>query len=702
MNGLGYQRSTLCRKNFVLAASLGVIFVAICCVIYYYTIQQEREVREKAVAQFESEIDAIIELEDRANIANIVDISYWDECIRFVNTKDDKWFLHNVVYAMDTYDADYMAIYGPDGDFIRKQSTKAITTVDFIPKDVFPILREKRLMKFHIRIPEGYAQVFGCTVHPTADVLERKTPAEGYFFIIKLLNDDYFAPMQPIYKASISLGGSMAEPIDHTITAIRPLKDFEGNVINHLNYRRNFDVSFYITKGILILMMVLDVLSISIFLMKANKWIYRPLHLVKKVLESGDRRYIDALRKAPGEFGYIGRLFSEYKKQKLMLEAAKLKAEESDRLKSSFLTNISHEIRTPMNAITGFSELLLNPEISEREKAEYIKIINSSGRNLVSVIDDLIEMSKIDTNQVTPNYSAVDIDAIVDELYQSIKISIPEKKAIDFQVRKPVNPLSGKIITDNVKLRQILVNLVTNAVKYTEHGFVLFGYEVDESRGVIEFMVQDSGIGIDEVHHQKIFERFHRIENDYTIKAGGLGLGLAISKAYVNMLGGEISFESSPVKGTTFTFTLPIRYADIPEEKTNEFPIPVRVRPVTVLVAEDDNINFLLMQKLLRMQQHIILRAKDGQEAVDICQANPNIDVVLMDIKMPVLDGYQAFSQIKLFRPNLPVIAQTAYASIEDQKKIHAFGFAGYISKPINKDELFEMIGSVASVKVVI
>lgn len=399
------------------------------------------------------------------------------------------------------------------------------------------------------------------------------------------------------------------------------------------------------------------------------------------------------LKNIPYEFRYIGTLFKENIDQKKLLEVAKAKAEESDRLKSSFLTNISHEIRTPMNAIAGFSDLLLNANLNDTERADYINIINNSGKNLVSIIDDLIEMSKIDTNQVVPNYAAVDIDACLTELYQTIKISIPTTKQIDFQIRKPVKGLTQQITTDGVKLRQILTNMITNAIKYTESGFVQFGYELINDETIIQFVIQDSGIGIHESQHQKIFDRFHRIENDYTIKAGGLGLGLAISKAYVHMLGGTISFESSEHKGSTFSFTIPVKYAG------NSF-IPIKTpslgsvsqREISILVAEDDNINFLLIQKILTSNHYNVLRARDGQEAVNICSSNPVVNLVLMDIKMPILNGYEAFNQIKTIRPELPVIAQTAYASAEDEEKIFMFGFRGYISKPINKEKLFAII----------
>jgi CheY-like chemotaxis protein len=354
-----------------------------------------------------------------------------------------------------------------------------------------------------------------------------------------------------------------------------------------------------------------------------------------------------------------------------------------------------------MNAIVGFSDLLLKTDLPQKERQDYTAIINTSGVNLVSIIDDLIEMSKIDTNQVSPNDDAVDIDVVLGELHKAIQISIPEHKLLDFQIRKPVNRLFGKVITDQVKLTQVLTNLITNAIKYTESGFVIFGYEVNANLTEIEFTVQDSGIGIPQEHQARIFDRFHRIENDFTIKAGGLGLGLAISKAYVKMMGGRITIDSSDSNGTTISFTIPLRYGNSIRTigQQGVAHTAKASNGITILIAEDDNINFLLIQKMLHQGTHHIIRAKDGQEAIDICTDQENIDLVLMDIKMPVKDGYTAFEEIRSFRPNLPIIAQTAYASSEDEKKILGCGFRGYISKPIKKEKLFELIENIIASK---
>ena len=251
---------------------------------------------------------------------------------------------------------------------------------------------------------------------------------------------------------------------------------------------------------------------------------------------------------------------------------------------------------------------------------------------------------------------------------------------------------------DGTKLSQVLVNLVTNAIKFTEKGHVAFGYEIDEKNKRIIFKVEDTGLGIDEKKHKYIFDRFKRVESDISIQAGGLGLGLAISKAYVEMMGGSITLKSAVDKGSVFSFTIPLRYDKEPksiEKSLNSAEVSKGTGVGTILVAEDDNLNFLLFQKIIQARNHEVIRAVNGQEAVAICNNNPNIDLVLMDIKMPVMNGFEALEEIKAIRPTLIVIAQTAYSSSEEKEKIFKAGFYGYITKPINREKLFEIIDEV-------
>jgi signal transduction histidine kinase len=429
--------------------------------------------------------------------------------------------------------------------------------------------------------------------------------------------------------------------------------------------------------------MLASLINIFIYLYFSRRWIYMPLKTITTILETANESSIDDLKTAPGEFGYIGNLFEENSNQRKQLELSKEKAEENDKLKSSFLANLSHEIRTPMNAIVGFSDLLSEPNLSEDVRLEYLRIIKNCGINLVSIIEDLIAMSKIDAKQISANLKGIDLDNCIKELYETIKVTIPIDKEIELHFIENENPMPKNILTDEIKLKQVIVNLIANAINETDK--------------TIEFSVTDTGLGIDEENLKVIFDRFRRIEDEFSAELSGLGLGLAISKAYIEMLGGTITVSSQIKVGSVFSFTIPLKYDESTLVQNQMSPVNVFVKPnyETILVAEDDNINFLLLKKILEIKKYTVLRAVNGQEAVDICRENSDIHVVFMDIKMPVLNGFEAFKIIHSFNPNLPVIAQTAYSSGEDYEKIMQLGFSGYISKPLDKSKIYELIDTI-------
>ena len=484
----------------------------------------------------------------------------------------------------------------------------------------------------------------------------------------------------------------------------RVLHQEESLIHNHklfdaknVQYEHEFYMSFSSIKNSLLLSLVLVFISLTAYLVFVRKHLFHPVKLITSALETGNKKCIKLLKNIPGEFSYIGNLFQDNDNHKFELVSAKIKAEESERLKSTFLENLSHEIRTPMNAIIGFTDLMLTTNLSEDEKKEYLSIIHKSGTSLVSIIEDLIEMSKIDTNQIEPNYTDIDLEKCLIELYNTIKVDIPKSKKIDFYIIESTTRLFYNVKVDEVKLKQIIINLLYNAIKFTDGGYVAFGYEIIEEGELdfIEFTIKDTGIGISKENQKTIFDRFKRVESNLTIEKGGLGLGLAITKAYVEMMGGTISIHSNQNNGTIFTFRIPLKYDKtnkIDVQKVSDIQLEMQLNTKTILIAEDDNINFLLIKKMLQVTNHEIIRAENGQIAVDIALENPTIDIVLMDIKMPVMNGYEAFEKITAIRPNLPIIAQTAHASEEDKDKVAVFGFTDYITKPINKELLLEMV----------
>ncbi len=388
-----------------------------------------------------------------------------------------------------------------------------------------------------------------------------------------------------------------------------------------------------------------------------------------------------------------------YRTQNKELKLAKEKAEESDRLKSAFLANLSHEIRTPMNAIMGFAGLLDNNELSEENRKKYVEIIKNSGKYLLSIINDILEISQIEAGQVELNKNRVEVNAFMKSIYDVFKISVEQSnKNIKFRLQTIVTETPLIFNTDEVKLNQIIINLLTNALKFTKEGEILLGYE-NNGNNEITFFVKDTGVGISPENHIVIFERFRQLEDNNTGNSPGSGLGLPITKAYVEMMEGSIKLISAENEGSEFRITFPFNQPGRtikPEIKMPETKPVVRTAngKKVILVAEDEEINWFFIEQVLSRYNYKLIRVENGKEAVDICKNNNNIDLVLMDIKMPIMNGYEALEEIRKFNPKLPVIAQTAYALPNDIEKMKLV-FDDYITKPINRQLLIEKIATV-------
>ncbi len=385
--------------------------------------------------------------------------------------------------------------------------------------------------------------------------------------------------------------------------------------------------------------------------------------------------------------------FDDITKQKKIeedLRESREKAIESDKLKSAFLQNMSHEIRTPLNGILGFSNLLNSDELTNEDKEYYIEVINQSSNQLLGIVDDILNISRLETGQIEVISEEVSINNIIQELTDFYSHKFSEKK-ITLSYSKELGDIESIIYCDQEKLRQVLISLLNNAFKFTSQGHILFGYELKDK--YLEFYVEDSGIGIDPQYHRKIFDRFQQVDSNSTRVYGGTGLGLAIAKGNVELLEGEIWLESAPDIGSKFVFTIPykpvhIKLMDLKPRITDE----EAKNQETILVAEDEEINFLFIAEALKNSNYKLLHALNGKEALDMFKKDKNIVLALLDIKMPVMDGYEALDAIHEINPKLPVIAQTAYAMLSDREKILKAGFSDYLSKPIKKVELLKAI----------
>ena len=376
-------------------------------------------------------------------------------------------------------------------------------------------------------------------------------------------------------------------------------------------------------------------------------------------------------------------LNKEYKKTNEELQIAKEKAEESDRLKTAFLQNMSHEIRTPMNAIMGFSSLLVETHGNKAKLESYSTIINQRCNDLLDIINDILDISRIESGQLTVNNEECNIS----ELFSELKIFFTEyqkrigKQHINFRLQSIFDQSYNLINTDKVKLKQILINLIGNAFKFTEQGSIECGCKLENN--YLLFYTSDTGIGIPKDKHHKVFERFSQLHETANI-IGGTGLGLSIAKGLVNLLGGRIWLESEVNKGTTFYFT--IKYTQSltlhPEPSLIKVNPDIKFLNKTILIVEDDIYNSEYLKVLLANKGFEIIITEYGKDAVHIA-ATQSIDLILMDVKMPELNGYEATKQIREFNKDVIIIAQTAYALSGERKKAKNAGCNDYIKKPI-------------------
>ena len=382
---------------------------------------------------------------------------------------------------------------------------------------------------------------------------------------------------------------------------------------------------------------------------------------------------------------------TERKRLLAELSAAKEKVEEAELLKAAFMANISHEMRTPVNGILGFSELLKNPEVSKEEQAEYNDIIHQSGERLLHLINDLIDFSRIEAGETMLHITETSVNKQLKDLQAFFKPAI-DKKGLRLRCAPGLPDTESIIETDSSKLSQILTNLIQNALKFTNSGDIDYGYSRKDS--MLEFYVSDSGIGIPLNMQGKIFDRFRQVDNTLTQFYKGSGLGLSISKAYVEMLGGTIQVTSTEGQGSTFTFTLPYTTQTPKPSALSTGPSALNPLPsaLKILIAEDDSMSTLLMKKMLQGENITILYAVNGRQAVEIIKLHPEINLVLMDVQMPEMSGFEATKLIKQLRPDLPVIIQTALTTKEDREKAQEAGSNSFITKPINKTELLNLI----------
>ncbi len=378
------------------------------------------------------------------------------------------------------------------------------------------------------------------------------------------------------------------------------------------------------------------------------------------------------------------------------LKEALAKSKESDCLKSEFLATMSHELRTPLNSIIGLSSLI-DESTPKEDVLEFNKIINSSGEHLLDIVEDLFDISLIESGQIEVVKRQVNLQSVLLEVDRLMKTEQDklDKNHLELNLIVPKEYKNISISTDAIKLKRILKNLLKNALKFTEEGYINYGYNIYQvdDKTMVKFFIEDTGIGIHKDHQELIFEVFRQADGSFGRKHEGMGVGLSTAKKLIILLGGSIWVESLEGNGSSFFFTIPFEQENSLIELNSKLENDNKNTQLkTILIVEDDDSSYEFIKSVLELKNINYKRAENGKIAVEYCNNNSDIDLVLMDINMPVMNGYEASKQIKSVNPKLPIIAQSAYAIFGDKEKALQAGCDDYITKPIVMEDLLTLI----------
>lgn len=687
---------------------IGAIFLALLLTLYMTTVNQEKLILKESQLQFQNEVNSLI-VNKMETIKQVTyDYTYWNDFVEHLTVIDTAWYNNNITTVLKSFRLDYVSVYDSAFNLVHEASVPSLVSHSIFPKETLNKLKEKRFLHFFQVNPEGLFEISAASVHRDNDPTHLLTRPSGYFYIAKIWNQEFLSRISSQSGAEASFvpaSDKVETNRPFMTTAAIPLYDWNDQVVAKIVFKRSSNL-LRLYRQISVYMFLTLLISIVITWLIINtstrKWMTRPLKLVTKILKTENLALVNELKQCPGEFKQIGMLFHNFVDQKKELRLAKEKAEESDLLKSTFLANMSHEIRTPMNGIMGFVELLKEPILTGEEHKEYISIIEQSGKRMLNIINDIISISKIEAGQAEIVISETNINDQIKYIYTFFRPEA-EHKGVELSYKTGLPDLEAILKTDREKIYAVFTNLVKNAIKFTSRGFVELGYK--KKGKYLEFYVRDTGVGIRQDQQDIIFERFRQANESLSRSYEGAGLGLAISKAYVEMLGGKIWVESELGEGSIFYFSIPRNQKRInlmaPATDVSIEYIALNISRLKILIAEDDDVSNQLLAKLIGPFVRKILKVRTGRDAVDTCKNNPDIDLILMDIQMPEMDGYEAARQIRKFNQDVIIIAQTAVGLKGEKERAQKAGCTDYLSKPILLNEFTELIRKYFEKKVV-
>lgn len=537
--------------------SVGIIFLILFVILVFYKYKQENLILNTSEQKYISDMNALFDMKSSQMSKSLFDYTFWDEFVTAINENDTNWYKENIEFSSEVYDFDYACVYNKNFEVVYEQYNTNSIDSNLISDETIRHLYKTRFADFFLNTNGKIVEVCAASVHPSSDPRHDKTEPQGYLLVVREFDQKYISELEKICASNICLTSSASDTIigRYTLEFRKGLSGWDGKPAGWIVFQRILELNSGVTQVVIYTMFFFVLLTLIIFLVFARRWINRPLKLVTEILKTGNPEAVAFLKESPAEFGRIGFLFDDHIRQKQELQEAKERAEKSDRLKSAFLANMSHEIRTPMNSILGFSGLL-EEETSEIVRTQYLKIIQTNGDNLMKLIDDLMDLSKIEAGDLKMRYSNFSINGLFEELNEVFLNEMEKRKRSEVQLNFQLPNGDLTIYSDPYRIKQVLSNLLTNSVKFTVLGNISFDCKKVNDEFI--FSVSDTGTGIPEKDQEKIFGRFTKF-NYNSLNSEGSGIGLSIVEKIVTMLGGRVWFKSQVGEGSCFYFSIPAK-----------------------------------------------------------------------------------------------------------------------------------------------
>jgi signal transduction histidine kinase/ActR/RegA family two-component response regulator len=690
---MGTKRKIL---QMLLVAMLLVMLVGIIAI--HFNSRREQLIIDYNLVELNKRTKAVVKEQEHKIYQVIYDYTYWDPFVEYIQNHDQAWAEENITSIIYSFKLESVWVVDINGGLLFHAFDSTLNEISLkFDKKMLLQLYENRSINYYENTPDGLLMIQGATIHPTNDPGKLTNP-QAYFFMVKRWNDEVIQSVEAISGCKVTRllnqPDSKIEVKSDSISVMQVMKSWDKQDAGYIVFKTELGVIHLLRRITIQMEWLLIVSTIGIFVFLGyllSHLVTKPLRLVSEIVENEDLSKINLLKKNSKDFERIGLLIEQFVKQKKDLVHAMNLAKASDQIKTEFLNNISHEVRTPLNGIVGASTLLSEPDISQEVRDDMIAIMNESTQRLLRTITQYMDISLLSSDNMPLYPLTTELPALLRPIIDEHKAACHQKQ-IEWIVEFPKNFSQIKLLTDKSLVEKILNHLLDNALKFIDKGSIKFSIQIEQS--LLVFCVKDTGVGIDQKVKPYIFKNFTQEDTSNLRRYEGSGLGLAICYKAAQLLGGEIWFDSEKGKGTEFFFALP--YNDdslILETDVNLSQTKHNMVNQLVLIAEDDDSNYLILDKIIHRYFNVdIARALNGIEAIDYCRKNTVPCLILMDIKMPLMDGHEATRIIKQQFPDVPIIAVTAYGLSGDEHNALESGCDDYISKPINSKILLDKL----------